>query len=125
MDVTSTGVAILAEVHSLRPTCQQHIVQSSLHADIPSSPFPIPPLPSPPLPSPATSTFSWSQTSVAERSKVMLKIADLVEERLEEFAQAESQDQGKPVWLARTVDIPRACLNFRFFATSILHNVDM
>ena len=71
------------------------------------------------------STLSWSQTSVAERSKVMLKVADLLEERLEEFAQAESLDQGKPVWLARAVDIPRACLNFRFYATSILHNVDM
>ena len=51
----------------------------------------------------------------------MMKIADLLESRLEEFAEAESQDQGKPAWLAKTVDIPRAVHNFRFFSTAILH----
>ena len=50
----------------------------------------------------------------------MRKIADLMESRLEEFAQAESRDQGKPVSLARAVDIPRVCLNFRYFASSII-----
>ena len=39
----------------------------------------------------------------------------------EEFARAESIDQGKPVSLARTVDIPRAITNLRFFATAVLH----
>lgn len=51
----------------------------------------------------------------------MMKIADLLESKIEEFAKAESQDQGKPVWLARTVDIPRAVHNFRFFSSAILH----
>ena len=64
----------------------------------------------------------WScQTSRQERCRIMLKIADLLETRLEEFAAAESRDQGKPVSLARTVDIPRAIANFRFFGTALLH----
>lgn len=50
----------------------------------------------------------------------MRKIADLIESKLDEFAEAESKDQGKPVLLAKTVDIPRACLNFRFFASTII-----
>ena len=54
----------------------------------------------------------------------MMKIADIVESRLEEFAVAESTDQGKPVSLARNVDIPRVVLNFRFFATAILHQMN-
>lgn len=41
---------------------------------------------------------------------------------MEEFAEAESRDQGKPVSLARTVDIPRVSSNFRFFASAILHH---
>lgn len=63
----------------------------------------------------------WSRTPAEERSRLMLRIADVIESRLEEFAQAESKDQGKPVWLARVMDIPRAIANFRFFATEILH----
>jgi len=66
----------------------------------------------------------WSGLSTRERSKVMMKIADLVEQRLDEFAVAESTDQGKPVWLAKAVDIPRTILNFRFFATAILHQMN-
>ncbi len=54
----------------------------------------------------------------------MLRIAELLESRLDEFAQAESRDQGKPVSLSREVDIPRAVHNFRFFATAILHHLD-
>ncbi|KAJ3024059.1 UNVERIFIED_CONTAM: Aldehyde dehydrogenase 8 member A1 [Siphonaria sp. JEL0065] len=66
----------------------------------------------------------WSKSKREDRSKILLKIADLIEARLEEFAIAESRDQGKPVSLARMVDIPRACHNFRFFATAILHMDD-
>ncbi|XP_064482107.1 2-aminomuconic semialdehyde dehydrogenase-like isoform X1 [Ornithodoros turicata] len=61
---------------------------------------------------------TWSVKSPAERSKFLIKIADLIEQRLDDFAAAESRDQGKPVWLARTVDIPRAVHNFRHFATT-------
>ncbi|KAF9214698.1 hypothetical protein CPC16_009179 [Podila verticillata] len=67
---------------------------------------------------------TWSKTSKVERARIMNKIADLIESRLDEFAHAESKDQGKPVELARTVDIPRAAHNFRFFAGRILHSVD-
>src|SRR5438128_6601326 len=63
----------------------------------------------------------WSKTAAAERSKILLRIADLIERDLEKFAHAESVDTGKPITLARTLDIPRAVANFRFFATAILH----
>ncbi|KAI1288612.1 Aldehyde dehydrogenase 8 member A1 [Mortierella claussenii] len=67
---------------------------------------------------------AWSKTSRAERARIMYKVADLIENRLDEFAHAESKDQGKPVELARTVDIPRAIYNFRFFAGRILHSTE-
>lgn len=70
----------------------------------------------------ATAAFpGWSRTPAAARSKILLAIADGIERRLEEFAQAESADTGKPLSLARSLDIPRAAANFRFFATAILH----
>lgn len=65
---------------------------------------------------------SWSALPAAERSKWMLRIADEIENRLEELALAESVDNGKPLKLARSVDIPRARDNFRFYATAILHD---
>ncbi len=64
---------------------------------------------------------AWSHTPADERSRVMLRLADLIECRLEEFARAESIDTGKPIAVARSVDIPRAVKNFRFFATAIQH----
>ncbi len=63
----------------------------------------------------------WSQTTAADRSRILLRIADIIERDLEKFARAESIDTGKPISLARTLDIPRAAANFRFFATAILH----
>ena len=63
----------------------------------------------------------WAQSSRETRSKALLKIAKGIEVRMEEFVQAESRDNGKPVSLARKVDIPRAISNFEFFATSVLH----
>src|SRR5881398_3106711 len=63
----------------------------------------------------------WSQTSAADRSKILLRIADLIERDLEKLARAESIDTGKPLSLAHALDIPRAASNFRFFATAILH----
>src|SRR5213082_1251897 len=63
----------------------------------------------------------WSRTPAAERSKILLRVAELIERDLEKFARAESIDTGKPISLARTLDIPRAVANFRFFATAILH----
>src|SRR3954453_2392173 len=63
----------------------------------------------------------WSQTPAADRSRILLRIADLIDRGLERFPRAESIDTGKPISLARSLDIPRAALNFRFFATAILH----
>lgn len=72
---------------------------------------------------PRTQAFpAWSRTSAEQRAKIINKIADLIEENLEEFAEAESKDNGKTVALARTMDIPRAVANFRFFASAILHH---
>ncbi len=64
---------------------------------------------------------AWSRTSAAERSRILLRIAELIDRDLEKFARAESVDTGKPLALARSLDIPRASSNFRFFATAILH----
>lgn len=61
----------------------------------------------------------WSNTTLEERHKILTKIADLILENLDELAKAESIDNGKPVSLAITVDIPRAAANFRFFANAI------
>jgi len=64
----------------------------------------------------------WSKKTAGERSRFLLRIADLIESDLERFARAESIDTGKPISLARSLDIPRAIANFRFFATAILHS---
>ncbi len=64
---------------------------------------------------------AWSKMAAGERSRILLRIADLIEADLEKLALAESIDTGKPLTLARTMDIPRAAANFRFFATAILH----
>jgi len=63
----------------------------------------------------------WSETPKDERAAILYRISELIEENAELLAQAESKDNGKPVSLARQVDIPRAAHNIRFFATSILH----
>lgn len=64
----------------------------------------------------------WSGLPASERSRWMLKVADEIERRLPELARAESIDNGKPLKLAETVDIPRARDNFKFYATAILHD---
>lgn len=64
---------------------------------------------------------AWSNSSIAARSKVLMCIAQRIEERLEDLALAEAIDNGKPVSLARHVDIPRASSNFHFYATAIHH----
>ncbi|MBL4754439.1 MAG: aldehyde dehydrogenase [Flavobacteriales bacterium] len=64
---------------------------------------------------------SWSRIPKEARSKILAKVADLIEANLDKLALAESTDNGKPVSLAKNVDIPRAAANFNFFATAILH----
>ena len=63
----------------------------------------------------------WSGMSIDERSKILVKLSEGIEARMDEFVKAESRDNGKPLSLAAHVDIPRAVSNFHFFATAILH----
>lgn len=64
---------------------------------------------------------AWSRTTAAERSRLLLAVADRIDANLDCLAESESIDTGKPLRLARAVDIPRAAANFRFFATAVLH----
>jgi len=61
----------------------------------------------------------WGQMPSEKRFKILNQIADLIDEKNEDLALAESIDQGKPVWLART-EITRSGQNFRFFATAAM-----
>lgn len=61
----------------------------------------------------------WSSMSQEKRASFLIRIADLILEKLDELALAESIDNGKPLWLAKQVDIPRAAANLRFFAHAI------
>jgi aminomuconate-semialdehyde/2-hydroxymuconate-6-semialdehyde dehydrogenase len=63
----------------------------------------------------------WSNMSANNRSKILLKLANLIEQNIDKLAIAESIDQGKPVWLAKLGEIPRAIENIHFFATAIEH----
>jgi aminomuconate-semialdehyde/2-hydroxymuconate-6-semialdehyde dehydrogenase len=63
----------------------------------------------------------WGTTPVEERFRILNRIAELIDENLDALALAETNDNGKPLWLSKRVDIPRASSNFRFFATGIMH----
>ncbi|MEZ5461699.1 MAG: aldehyde dehydrogenase [Dokdonella sp.] len=63
---------------------------------------------------------AWANTPVEERAHLLARLADLVEAELESLAALESRDNGKPVHVARSVDIPRAIANLRFFASAIM-----
>jgi aminomuconate-semialdehyde/2-hydroxymuconate-6-semialdehyde dehydrogenase len=64
---------------------------------------------------------AWSVTPAEERFKILNRIASLIDEHLDGLALAETTDNGKPLWLSKRVDIPRASANFRFFATGLMH----
>lgn len=64
---------------------------------------------------------SWSTTPVEQRFQVLNRIAELIDLHRNDLALAETTDNGKPLWLSKRVDIPRASANFRFFATGIMH----
>ncbi len=61
----------------------------------------------------------WSGASPHERAALLHRLADLVEERRDELARLESSDQGKPMAVARDLEIPRAAANLRFFADAV------
>ncbi len=64
---------------------------------------------------------AWSMLAADARFRVLNRVAELIDANLEELALAETNDNGKPLWLSRKVDIPRASANFRFFATGLMH----
>ena len=63
----------------------------------------------------------WSTTSLEKRFLILNRIAELIDENNEQLALAETNDNGKPLWLSKKTDIYRAAANFRFFATGIMH----
>jgi aminomuconate-semialdehyde/2-hydroxymuconate-6-semialdehyde dehydrogenase len=58
----------------------------------------------------------WPRMGYLERGRLLHRLADLLQERSEELARADTTDMGKPLTVMRTADVPRAALNFRFFA---------
>lgn len=59
---------------------------------------------------------SWRKLTTSERGRLIWKLADLIESHLEEFAQLESLDNGKPLGVARAADVPLAVDHFRYMA---------
>jgi aminomuconate-semialdehyde/2-hydroxymuconate-6-semialdehyde dehydrogenase len=64
---------------------------------------------------------AWSATPAEEKFRILNRIAELIDQNLDALALAETNDNGKPLWLSKRVDIPRASSNFRFFATGLMH----
>ena len=64
---------------------------------------------------------AWSSMLPEQRSAILLKIANLIDRDLDRLARAESVDNGKPFKLAKSLDIPRASANLRFFSTASIH----
>jgi phenylacetaldehyde dehydrogenase len=64
----------------------------------------------------AFETGPWSKISHSDRSRMIWKLADLLEQHLEEFAQLESLDNGKALKVARAADVPLAIDHFRYYA---------
>ncbi len=93
------------EVYSLIPDSDERDVESAVEAA--KTAFP-----------------AWSATSPEERFTILMRLVALIERDLESLALAESIDQGKPVSLARVMDIPRAASNFRFYATAAMHTAN-
>lgn len=64
---------------------------------------------------------SWSKTPASVRSEYLIKLSNKILENLDLLAMAESIDNGKPLSLCKSLDIPRASTNFKFFADSLTH----
>ena len=64
---------------------------------------------------------AWSKQSAEQRHDCLMRIVSLIERDSDVLARAESVDNGKPVSLAKTIDIPRAVSNFKFYATAAMH----
>src|SRR4030095_8218404 len=64
---------------------------------------------------------SWHRKPAEERSRLLIRVAELIEDNFDELARLESEDNGKPIALARRMDVPRAVLTLPLFATAVLH----
>lgn len=62
---------------------------------------------------------AWGKTSTTERSNILLKVADRMEQNLEKLATAETWDNGKPIRETMAADLPLAIDHFRYFAGCI------
>ncbi len=67
-----------------------------------------------------TALPTWSSQSVEDRASVLFRLADAIDDHRDELIRLESQDNGKPEWLARVVDIPRCSKNIRHFASTMV-----
>jgi len=67
---------------------------------------------------------AWSETPPENRFEILMRLVSFIERDSEALALAESIDNGKPISLARTMDIPRAAANFRFYATAAMHTAN-
>ncbi len=67
---------------------------------------------------------AWAATSAEARHDILMRLVALIERELTSLALAESIDNGKPVSLARLIDIPRAVANFKFYATAAMHTAN-
>lgn len=90
------------EIYSLIPDSDERDVEAAVEAA--KKAFPI-----------------WSKMSAEARHDILMRISALIERDLDSLAEAESIDNGKPKSLAKTVDIPRAVSNFKFYATAAMH----
>ena len=67
---------------------------------------------------------AWSEMPPESRFEMLMRLVSFIERDSEALALAESIDNGKPISLARTMDIPRAAANFRFYATAAMHTAN-
>jgi aminomuconate-semialdehyde/2-hydroxymuconate-6-semialdehyde dehydrogenase len=92
----------LGTMYSLVPDSDQHDVEDATNA--------------------AQEAFKeWSELPVKKRSSILLQVADRIDHNSDKLAHAESIDSGKPLKLAKELDIPRASANIRFYATAAMH----
>jgi phenylacetaldehyde dehydrogenase len=59
---------------------------------------------------------AWRKMTPAERARILWKVGDLIDAHIDELAELETLDQGKPIWVARYAEIPGAAEQFRYFA---------
>lgn len=59
---------------------------------------------------------AWTSITPGERAKILWRVADLIEARGEEFAELETLDNGKPIWMSTRLDVPGSAASFRYWS---------